>query len=440
MDTKRYIDQLILFDDIRNDEIIGRISDVLYNTTPETVEDASHDAYYSTQRRLLQNVGKGEITGNYLQDYICRLIAGDQNVFTLMAEAGRFRGLRRGAKADEIAEKLDTTARAVFLLAAGEVKMIRSIYKFDFEKITGNADGRNVAAFEALSGETFSHREFVHKALTVSKSIDATIMLADYYRSFGTGIFEATPAFDLGADGLVPIKNLDPITMDDIVGCESQKQMLINNAQVLLRGLPANNILLYGDSGTGKSSSVKALLNMYSSRGLKMVCVSKEHLSSLPDVMEEITGRGLRFLIFIDDLSFEGNESGYKIFKSIMEGSACARPKNAIFVVTSNRRNIVKEVWNDRRDQDDVHLRDNLQEKRSLADRFGITLVYSEPSKSEYLAIVRHIAKKAGLALPDEELVSEALKWEIRHGGRSGRAARQFVDYCIGLSGLNEKG
>jgi predicted AAA+ superfamily ATPase len=213
---------------------------------------------------------------------------------------------------------------------------------------------------------------------------------------------------------------------------------LIENTEFLLRGLPANNVLLYGDSGTGKSSSVKAVLNRYKDRGLKLIAVPKERIDELPQILEYVGGRGLKFIIFIDDLSFEENEVGYKSFKSVVEGSVSARTTNTVICVTSNRRNIIKEVWKDRAEQDDIHLRDNLQEKRSLADRFGLTIVYIAPEKGDYLDIVAALAKKAGLNMDAEYLSEQALIWEIRHGGRSGRTARQFIDHMVGLKELGQ--
>jgi predicted AAA+ superfamily ATPase len=227
--------------------------------------------------------------------------------------------------------------------------------------------------------------------------------------------------------------------MADLVGCESQKKALLENLEIMLAGFRANNMLLYGDSGTGKSSSVKALLNSCADKRLKLISVAKDRLHLLPGVFDQIKDRGMKFIIFIDDLSFEDNEYEFKAFKSIIEGRIAPRPENAIFIVTTNRKNIVKESWGDRQDLDDVRRRDNMEEKRSLSDRFGITVIYSSPDKKEYLAIVRSLAEKAGLNMPESELFSEAMKWEIRHGGRSGRAARQFVDHMTGVKAVTEK-
>jgi len=465
------INRLILFEAIRTDEIVR----VIAGLGPARRAEAEHghgshepaatamaaatgtsdslirDAYYSTNRMLQKNIGGGEISGNYLQDHLCRVIAGEENSFALMAERGAFKRLGPGMDEAAIKAALGPEPFFLLMLAAREIEDISPVYHFDFASVTDAADGRNVAALRvapeapaapalrvAPGGKT-SCLESVHKAMTQSKSTDAAIMLAHYYHGYGSGIFGSAPALNAEPEGLAPVLHMDDVTMDDIVGCESQKKTMKSNISILLSGLRANNMLLYGDSGTGKSSSVKALLNMYAGDGLKLISITKDRLYLLPGIFKQIADRGMKFIIFIDDLSFEENEHEYKVFKSIVEGRVAPRPKNAVFIVTTNRKNIVKDVWGDREGQDDVRRRDNMQEKRSLSDRFGITLVYSSPDKREYLAIVRDIADKAGLSMPDDELTSEALKWEIRHGGRSGRAARQFVDYMTGIKAIGTK-
>ena len=434
MDTIRHIDRLILFDKVRSDETAALLTELVRSTsTVAGPEKAALEAFYKIQRALLTYMGRGEISGNYLQDHFCRLLAGDENVFTGMAEAGVFKNLKPGVSPQDLKASLSGEAEAILLLAANEIKFISEIYRFDFSRYKKAADEYDLTAIPVSNRENLSHRELIHEAMSQGDSLDAAIMLSRYYHSYGSGVFQVSPALNASGGELVPVRFVDPISMDDLVGCESQKRMLIDNIDILLSGLTANNVLLYGDSGTGKSSAVKALLNMYASRGLKMISVSKDSLSSLPAILDTIAERGMKFIIFIDDLSFEENEHEYKAFKSLIEGRVTPRPKNTIFIVTTNRKNIVKEVWRDREDQDDVRKRDNIQEKRSLADRFGITLIFPSPDKQEYLAIVRSIAERSGLAMPDDELVSEALLWELRHGGRSGRAARQFVDYMAGM-------
>ncbi|MDR1796764.1 MAG: ATP-binding protein [Clostridiales Family XIII bacterium] len=438
MNTKRYIDQLILFDNFRRDEIAGLITGVTQDASNDVIEDAIVESYYSIQRRLIKGVGHGSITGTYLQNYFCSVLAAEENAFALMAEHGYFDGMKPGPEAKQSLKQLTPTQNALFLHASKELKLIRTIYDFNYEKVTGVVDGRNVAAFGALVDGVKGpgHLEAIHLAMRKKDCVDTAIGLAQFYRNYGCGVFSSSPAFELTDEKGVfaPVRMASPVLLEDLVGVDLQTQRLVKNTEILLAGLPANNVLLYGDSGTGKSSSVKGLIARYGAKGLKMISIRKEQLERLPEVMHAIEGRGMKFILFIDDISFEESESGYKIFKSMIEGSLFAKPENAIFMATSNRKNIVKEVWSDRQGSDDVRLRDNIQEKRSLSERFGITLIYGAPDKQGYLDIVRSLAAKAGLTMPDDELTEAALQWEIRHGGRSGRVARQFVDYMAGIA------
>ena len=433
MEKSKQFDRLILFETIRNDEFAASLADLTLCAADETgAGKSSSAAYLAAQRLLINRIGRGSISGNYLQDYLCSLIADDENVFARMSEDGVYKDLRPGAMEERLEDFLSPEAKAVLLLAASEIALLSDVYRFDWG--TFNSDpGENNLASIPVSTKNLSRRELIHEAMTQETPLAAAMKLSGYFHSYGSGVFQSSPALSAEEIGLVPIQNIDPISMDDLVGNESQKRALKDNIEVLLSGLPANNMLLYGDSGTGKSSSVKALLNMYASRGLKMISVAKNKLDRLPVILDQIADRGMKFIVFIDDLSFEENEHEYKAFKSIIEGRVAPRPKNTVFIVTTNRKNIVKEIWRDREGESDVRRRDNMQEKKSLADRFGITLVFSAPDKKEYLEIVRDIAFKSGLLMPDDELVAEALKWEIRHGGRSGRIARQFVDYMIGV-------
>ena len=468
----RYIDRLILFEALRNDEVAIKIAGLI-TSGPEFCEanpgscrsgavkphkaiddeiaqseTGRHEAYYAIGRALLKEIGYGGISGNCLQGHLCRILACEDNIFARLSENGVFSGLstdsQKAARKSPQLSSLSPANQAILKLAASEIKHISPIYQFAFTGAANTADGAgcyDLAGLPASETEQRSGLELIHQAMTQHESEDAAIMLAEYYHSYGSGIFGASSAFSAEEGGmkgcvLVPARFIDPVTLDDIIGAERQKKLLAGNMEILLSGLRANNTLLYGDSGTGKSSTVKALLNHYSSKGLKLISVSKENLSLLPRVIEQIADRGLKFIIFIDDLSFDENENEYKAFKSIVEGRVAPRPQNTVFVVTTNRKNIVKDLWGDR-DGDDVRRRDNMEEKRSLADRFGLTLTYSAPTKQEYLAIVRGVAGQAGLSIPDDELAGEALKWELRHGGRSGRTARQFVDYMVGMKAID---
>jgi predicted AAA+ superfamily ATPase len=218
------------------------------------------------------------------------------------------------------------------------------------------------------------------------------------------------------------------------VGYEREREPAIRNAERFAAGLPANNVLLYGERGTGKSSTVKALLNEFGDQGLRLIEISKEHLGDFPELMAAVRNRRQRFVLYVDDLSFEEQETHYKALKAILEGGIEARPDNIVLYATSNRRHIVRERFADRSASadDDVHTMDTMEEKLSLSDRFGIRVRFGAPDQVRYLEIVRGIAQRRRVALSDDEIERRALSWARRQNGRSGRTARQFVDALIG--------
>ena len=224
--------------------------------------------------------------------------------------------------------------------------------------------------------------------------------------------------------------------LSDLVGYESQKQQLLDNTLAFLEGRSANNVLLYGDGGTGKSSSIKALMCEYADRGLRVIEVFKHQFTSISALIAAIKDRNYRFIIYLDDLSFEEFEIEYKYFKAIIEGGIECRPSNVLIYATSNRRHLIKETFSDRNDMrtdsDEVHRSDTLAEKLSLVARFGLTIFYPSPGQEEYLNIVRELAARDGIAMSDDELCRRALQWQMRGSGKSGRTARQFVDSLAG--------
>ena len=231
-----------------------------------------------------------------------------------------------------------------------------------------------------------------------------------------------------------PINNIEDVRLSDLVGYEIQKQKLRENTEAFLRGHRANNCLLFGDAGTGKSTSIKALIAEYYDQGLRMIELYKHQMQSLSQVISTVKHRNYKFIIYMDDLSFEDHETEYKYLKAVIEGGLENRPDNVLIYATSNRRNLIRESWNDTADVDlEKHRGDTLQEKLSLVDRFGIKIPYMKPNKKEYVQIVEELAKRVpGLAIDPEELQREAAKWEVSHGGMSGRTAQQFIDYMAG--------
>jgi hypothetical protein len=256
--------------------------------------------------------------------------------------------------------------------------------------------------------------------------------LAAYYHKYGIGIFADYRALRWESGQLIGIPHPDPVTLTELTGYEFQKQTLVRNTEFLLAGYPAQHILLYGSRGSGKSSLVKAVANRYSDRNLRLIEVAKSDLRDLPQIIDPLRSVPQKFIIFVDDLSFEDDDDAFKALKVVLEGSATARPENVVVYATSNRRHLVREFFDERLRpsiSDEVHAWDTTQEKLSFSDRFGITLTFEPADQTTYLAIVRHLSERARLAIDPSELESRALEWATRRNGRSGRTARQFVNF-----------
>ncbi|MDR2132052.1 MAG: ATP-binding protein [Clostridiales Family XIII bacterium] len=423
------LEKLILFDNVRADALAAkaaRIFDALPgDASPFTAGEEPIALYYEAQRELLSaRADAGDFT--YWRRHVLRLVAEAENAFSLLAERG-------------------APDAGLLALAAAEMPTLRTLYDLDWKRaaaVFGEenscvADMRPPRARRDLSGvsaEGESSFADLDRILRTEDGAEAASALAERYAREACGAFARYAAFSWRG-GLVGVERPDSVAFDDLIGYAAQKQKIIENTEFFVSGRPCNNMLLYGDRGTGKSSSVKALLNMFRPRGLRLVSLPKSELHDLPALMEALAPRGPKFIVFIDDLSFEENETGYKAFKSALEGGVYAQPQNVLVCVTSNRRNIIKEVWREREDKDEINLNDALQEKRSLADRFGLTVTFGAPNKAEYLDIVRGLALRAGLAV-DDDLLRLALQWELRQSGRSGRVARQFVKHMLSSNGI----
>lgn len=264
-------------------------------------------------------------------------------------------------------------------------------------------------------------------------------IICEFYRHFGVGKFGLHKAFRIedrnGRAKITPIKNIEHVYMEDMIGYESQKQKLIDNTEAFVAGRPANNCLLFGDAGTGKSSSIKAILHKYYDQGLRMIEIYKHQFKDLSDVIAQVKNRNYKFIIYMDDLSFEEFEIEYKYLKAVIEGGLEVKPSNVLIYATSNRRHLIKETWGDRSDvtiDNGIHKSDTMQEKMSLAARFGCTIYFGKPEPRQFKEIVKSLAKRAGIDMPEQELLLEANKWEISHGGLSGRTAVQFITYLQG--------
>src|ERR687889_276793 len=252
--------------------------------------------------------------------------------------------------------------------------------------------------------------------------------LAEHYALYGAGPLGRYRAFRWKDGDLQVVPHPDPVRLEGLIGYERERHPLIKNTERLLAGLPSHHTLLYGLPGTGKSSTVKAVLNEYADRGLRLVELAKEDLKELPDLLNALRGRGPRFILFVDDLSFEEHEVEYKALKALLEGSIEEPPENVRLYATSNRRNLIRERFSERDEADDIHWRDTMQEKLSLTARFGLRITFPAPDQKRYLEIVAGLARERDLAVTAEHLRERALLWDRWHAGRSGRTARQFVD------------
>ncbi len=262
-------------------------------------------------------------------------------------------------------------------------------------------------------------------------------------RNYRVGKIGLNKAFRVTHDeeyGLLsPITTTGDMKLDDLIGYEIQKQRLIDNTEAFVSGRRANNVLLFGDAGTGKSTSIKAILNQYYSRGLRMIEIYKHQFKDLSAIISEIKNRNYRFIIYMDDLSFEEFEIEYKYLKAVIEGGLETKPENILIYATSNRRHLIRETWSDRSDmsKDELHRSDTMQEKLSLVARFGETIGFYKPSQKEYFEIVLALAKKyPEITLSEEEIKLKANQWELKHGGISGRTAQQFVNHLAGIAAI----
>ncbi|MBE9125481.1 MULTISPECIES: ATP-binding protein [unclassified Coleofasciculus] len=355
--------------------------------------------------------------GKSWQDYLIGRILRDDNPFT--------RQVQRVAVND--------LPSALVSAAQQDLLNLQSLYECSGEQISRWVQKASQLEVEPIPWSV----ESLQSTFLQQKSnwADALEDLAAYYRQHGTGLWAEYRALHWQSGQLVGIAHPDPVQLEELRGYDSQKATLVKNTEFLLAGYPALHVLLYGSRGSGKSSLVKGLLQNYSSRGLRLIEVAKSDLKELPAIVEQVRDLPQKFIIFVDDLSFEEDDDAFKALKVVLEGSVTARPPNVVVYATSNRRHLVREFFGDRprpSDNDEVHGWDTVQEKLSFSDRFGLTLTFEPANQNTYLQIVQHLANRAGINLPQEELEYRALQWATRHNGRSGRSARQFVDFLRG--------
>ena len=429
----KQVSKLLLYSNLGSDSIIMRLCRIFEDWEKKTADRDSliHDIYIEVKRLLDLSTQYG-FDRNLWQNYLTFLLVTNENSFSLTCEG-------QGA----------TEGGSVNLLALKDMKIFKDLFSFDFSGIEKDlgidcfsiiTNYKAIAKRERLYNKNVSEkvRELSLKINDAADENEVFDLVTDFYKRVGVGMFGLNRAFRI-KDGdtleFSPINNADAIRLCDLVGYEFQKKQLVDNTEAFVKGFPANNALLYGDSGTGKSSSIKAVLNEFYDSGLRMIEIYKHQFSMLSSVIAHIKNRNYKFIIYIDDLSFEDHEIEYKFLKAVIEGGVETKPDNILIYATSNRRHLIKETWNDRNDMEyngEIHRSDTMEEKLSLSARFGVLINYSSPDKNEFNEIVRQLAAREGIELDEETLLREANKWEMRHGGVSGRTARQFINYLAG--------
>lgn len=434
----RETSNLLLYSDLGENAILTNLANVFRDFHEKTADKPSLiRRIYAEIKRLLDLATKYGFDKNLWQNYLTFLLITNENSFSLTAE-------RVGAREGSVNH-----------FAKNDFRIFRNLFHFDFteiEKELGIDCFTTLTNYVSISkSEKNYYKSVSEKVQSLSEQLaDAADeneffkLVTDFYRAYGVGMFGLNRAFRIQNLGngveFLPINNTDKVMLSDMVGYEIQKKALVENTEAFLRGIPANNALLYGDAGTGKSSSVKALINEYYDSGLRMIEIYKHQFRDLSEIIATIKNRNYRFIIFIDDLSFEENELEYKFLKAVIEGGVETRPDNILIYATSNRRHLIKETWNDRNDMEfegELHRSDTMEEKLSLAARFGVTINYSAPNRKLFHDIVKELAKRRpNIRIDEEELLSLANRWEIRHGGISGRTAQQFINYLEGRESL----
>ena len=452
----RLTSKLIIYRGIGEESILHCLAEIC-----RRFDEGSYDReeltgeIYEQVHRLLDLATKYGFNKNLWHNYLAFLIATTETPFTL------------------VSEKVGANEGSVNAFALNDFKIFRELFCYDFSRIESALGINCFTILENYTAvgkpERVFNRSVSEKVQELSAKLEAACggcapavdasrsqpgpviapqspeqemydIITGFYKEYGVGKFGLNKAFRVNDDNkeeefLIPITATSDVELDDLIGYELQKQKLIANTEAFVHGRMANNVLLYGDAGTGKSTSVKAILNRYYDQGLRMIEVYKHQFKDLQRIITEIKNRNYRFIIYMDDLSFEEFEIEYKYLKAVIEGGLETKPENVLIYATSNRRHIIRETWSDRTDRsdDEMHRSDTVQEKLSLVARFGVTIGYLKPSHQEYLHIVSELAKRyPQISLTEEELALKANQWELRSGGASGRTAQQFINYLVG--------
>ena len=408
------IDDLILYRDLKFEDTIRMFCALDKNSTNVS----------KTISKMLEVAGEYGLHGNLWANILALALAYNENVYS---------------KATEI---VGETSGSINTFAIHDFKILRELIQF-----VPNINGellREIYHYEGNGRDSkLVNTRVRDRILRLSKQLieadsdnEFKDIITEFYKEYGVGKFGLNKAFrieegtDLKTANIIPITRVEHVYLNDIIGYDLQKKKLTDNTESFINGKPANNCLLYGDAGTGKSSSVKAIVNEYYDKGLRIIEIYKHQFRYLSDILEQLKDRNYKFIIYMDDLSFEESELEYKYLKAILEGGFGRRPENVLIYATSNRRHLIRESFRDKTETDEeLHTRDTVEEKLSLSARFGEKIYYGSPDKREFNSIVLSLAKKHNIDMDEGEILSKANMWELSHGGMSGRSATQFITY-----------
>ncbi len=431
---ERIVAKLLIYGDLPEDSILLNLAGVCrdLHSSEYNKEDLIARVYKQVKKLLVLGTSCA-FDKNLWHNYLTYLLIMDENPFSLTCE------------------KVGSKEGSVNHFAINDFHAYRELFNYDFSELEEKlgidcfsciTDYKAIDKPELMYNSNVSEkvRTLSGQLENVSSDEEFFACITAFYKNIGVGSCGRNKAFrkrekDAGEVEFTPINNMDKVVLNDLVGYEIQKKKLIDNTKAFVAGKKANNVLLFGDSGTGKSTSIKAIVNEFYGEGLRMIEIYKYQFRLLSQLIAQLKNRNYKFIIYMDDLSFEEDEFDYKFLKAVIEGGVETKPDNILIYATSNRRHLIKETWRDRRDveQDgDIHRSDTMEEKLSLANRFGVTIGYYKPSRQEYYDIVSELADRHNISMEKETLFREADRWELNHGGISGRTAQQFINYILG--------
>lgn len=383
-----------------------------------------------TLHKLIELAASHGFEGNLWQNYLAFLIVNHENAYSKACE---IRGAVEGS---------------IHIFARNDFEIFRELFHYNLEQaaeILSLPILKEILSYQRSVGgkQVFNRRirdRICGLAVKLAQAEDVLAFqqaVTGFYKEFGAGNLGLHKAFRIVHEGqgakIIPISNIAHVRLEDLVGYELAKEKLVANTEAFVQGRKANNCLLYGDAGTGKSTSIKAIVNRYYDQGLRMIEIYKHQFQDLNSLIAQVKNRNYKFIIYMDDLSFEEFEIEYKYLKAVIEGGLEKKPDNILIYATSNRRHLVREKFSDKEErQDDLHKNDTVQEKLSLVARFGVTIYYGAPTPQEFREIVKKLAIQNRITMPEEQLLAKASQWELSHGGLSGRTAQQFIDHLLG--------